>query len=102
MDQLGLFQKCCGDYMDKKVWHLMSMYDGYVDKWREDNPPKSARITFIALVCVSSNRNEYILYKDISYFGKNSNGNYILQDMYGNEKIDTDIIRIVCWGYEKI
>lgn len=78
----------------------MSMYDGYVDKWRESNPPKSARITFIALVCIGYNRAEYILYEDVSYFGKNNNGNYILQDILRNEKIDTNIIRIVCWGYK--
>ena len=94
------FRNGCGDYMDKQTWHLMSMYDGYVDAWRESDPPKSARITFIALVSIGNNRTEYILYEDVSYFGKNNNGNYILQDLFGNEKIDTDIIRIVCWGYK--
>ena len=43
---------------------------------------------------------EYILYEDISYLRKNLNGYYILQDVFGNEKVDTDIIRIVCWGYK--
>lgn len=78
----------------------MSMYNGYVDKWRESDTHKSYRISFIALVSINSNRTEYILYEDISYFGKNNNGNYILQDILGNEKIDTDIIRIICWGYK--
>lgn len=78
----------------------MNLYNGYVDKWRESDPSKSARITFIELVYIGCNRTEYILYEDISYFGKNNNGNYILQDILGNEKIDTDIIRIICWGYK--
>lgn len=86
--------------MDKQIWHLMSMYDGYVDKWRESDPPKSAMISLIALVSIGSNRTEYILYENVRYFGKNSNGYCILQDIFGNEKIDTDIIRIVCWGYK--
>lgn len=86
--------------MDKKVWHLMSMYNGYVDKWRESDPPKSYRISFIALVSIGRNRTEYILYEDISYLGKNLNGYYILQDVFGNEKVDTDIIRIICWVIE--
>lgn len=86
--------------MDKKVWHLMSMYNGYADKWRESDPPKSYRISFIALVSIGRNRTEYILYEDISYLGKNLNGYYILQDVFGNEKVDTDIIRIICWVIE--
>ena len=88
--------------MDKRVWRLMSMYDGYVDKWRETKPPKSCRISFIAQVYVWGNRTEYILYEDVSYFGKNSNGYYVLQDKLGNEKVDTDIIDIICWGYKKL
>lgn len=99
MDQIILFQKCYGDCMDKQIWRLMDLYNGYVDKWRELEPPKSAMISLIALVSIGSNRTEYILYENVRYFGKNSNGYCILQSIFENEKIDTDIIRIVCWGY---
>ena len=86
--------------MDKQIWHLMSMYDGYVDKWRESDPPQNEKICFIASVYIGGNRTEYILYEDVNYLERSyPNGYYTFIDRFGNVEVDTDIIQIICWGY---
>ena len=86
--------------MDKQIWRLMDLYNGYVDKWRELEPPKNEKICFVALVYIGGNRTEYKLYEDVNYLERTyPNGYYTFIDRFGNKKIDTDIIRIICWGY---
>ena len=84
--------------MDKQIWHLMSMYDIYIDRWSESDPPQNTTICIIATVNFWKKRPDYIMYDEVKYFGKNKNGNYILLNKLGNE-IEDDIIRIICWGY---
>ena len=77
----------------------MNLYNGYVDMWRESDLALNKKICIIAAVYFWRKRPEYIMYNGVKYLGKNQNGNYILQDNSGN-KIEDDIIRIICWGYK--
>lgn len=77
----------------------MNLYNGYVDKWRESDLVLNKKICIIAAVNFWRKHPEYIMYNGVKYLGKNQNGNYILQDNSGN-KIEDDIIRIICWGYK--